>query len=1217
MSMTPASFRARIGVAIASATLGACHCGTASPSSYSVTLTANPSSLPADGVSVSTVTAVVLNSDSVPAAGVTLTFTSSRGSVDQISQPTSPTDATGSASGTVSSKTPGTSDISVSIDGAVPTGSTQIVFVALDAGTSTDAGPREDAGHTDAGKPDSGVEDSGAPDAGSVDSGSPDAGSVPDAGKAPDSGQPSDAGTVLLSKLAFTTAPQALTAGTCSAATTVQLQDSAGNPVNATSLTQVSLTSTSNGNTFYSDACVTVVTSVSIAQGANSATFYFRDTVAGGPTLTASSATLMPATQVETITAGPADILTYVSGNQQTGTVGAAMSAPFVVEVTDAFGNPVAGTTVTFAATGGGGSVVPANGVSGVNGRVSSAATLGTRAGADTFSAGSMGLMGSPVVFTATAAAGAAFQLAFASSPQTVVASTCSGAATVQVQDSFGNPVTVTAATTIDLSSTSKTMLFSTNSCATAASTATVGAGQSTATFYFSDPTAGMPTITAASTGLKSATQVETISAGTPVISPTLSTVTVTSACLTATTSAESGVVVAVKDTSGNAVSGATVTIASSNASVGFVESSTQTSSVAGTYYRTLAAPASLPVTLSTTISVTADNGGTAVMLSTTPTVAIGTPNATTGGGLGGCAPPDGHVRIRVVEAESPTTPIVGADVIVGASQGTPYTTSVAALISGSPPSGTNVGTTNVAGYLEFQDFGTVLNGPVTVTAVDAAGVRDYFTFYLAGADDLVVPLGLISPPATQSWDYTAGTGSNPNVPACTGTSAANFYGGLVSYQTDLDNIASFNLDSLLGPDVCQNLGVTSQIVPGNIWAPAQTVKDFGLCIATTNEVFWTLDQIPAGSTNFVMMFGDIPVATLTANPSSTQIIEAFTPTQIGFELNHDVTGNAAGFNVALNDAFQNNFTIDFSNVPAQADLIGLNVGDYSGGDGAGSLFVLGFGIQPYNTTGTSVSVVNSTLLGTNSPSKASRIPGMVATYLAPIGTRTVPANKQAASTTILMRRSADVVPPQGGVTRNTSNYGFLDTSGATVNGTNTTFSFTDAGDLGTAPHYSRSNLQITRTTYLPSITCNGTTATNTQQSSRVDWQVVKPYALNCTGTECFTLPTLPATFPRASSGTLKLSGFEQRVGSGTACTSTAGCDAAIGESCQTPPGLNASICVGTDGNGNYFTEKEAWGLGIERDGLNASFSIATLDLGTRTQDMTQLSSNTATFSGQ
>jgi hypothetical protein len=99
--------------------------------------------------------------------------------------------------------------------------------------------------------------------------------------------------------------------------------------------------------------------------------------------------------------AGPAAILELVSGDAQADTVGATLTQPLVVRVTDLFGNPVAGTAVAFG-TPDGGSLVPASTTSDSLGLSQSVWTVGPATGTQTATATSGGLGGSPVTFTAT-----------------------------------------------------------------------------------------------------------------------------------------------------------------------------------------------------------------------------------------------------------------------------------------------------------------------------------------------------------------------------------------------------------------------------------------------------------------------------------------------------------------------------------------------------------------------------------------------------------------------------------------------------------------------------------------------------------------------------------------------------------------------------------------------------------------------------------------------
>ncbi len=89
----------------------------------------------------------------------------------------------------------------------------------------------------------------------------------------------------------------------------------------------------------------------------------------------------------------------------QSGPANQLLPTPLVVRVTDAFGNKVAGTSVTWAVATGGGSLGGTTTTTDTAGRVRAQWTLGPTAGAQTVTATSTGLTGSPLTFSATASA--------------------------------------------------------------------------------------------------------------------------------------------------------------------------------------------------------------------------------------------------------------------------------------------------------------------------------------------------------------------------------------------------------------------------------------------------------------------------------------------------------------------------------------------------------------------------------------------------------------------------------------------------------------------------------------------------------------------------------------------------------------------------------------------------------------------------------------------
>ncbi len=124
----------------------------------------------------------------------------------------------------------------------------------------------------------------------------------------------------------------------------------------------------------------------------------------GNATATASvaGANGSPVSFTATANPGGAETLELAAGNNQTGDTDAALPTALQVRVEDQFGNPVPGVSVDWAVTAGGGSVTPQMSTTAVTGLAATTFTLGPAAGANTATATSAGLTGSPVTFAAT-----------------------------------------------------------------------------------------------------------------------------------------------------------------------------------------------------------------------------------------------------------------------------------------------------------------------------------------------------------------------------------------------------------------------------------------------------------------------------------------------------------------------------------------------------------------------------------------------------------------------------------------------------------------------------------------------------------------------------------------------------------------------------------------------------------------------------------------------
>ena len=94
--------------------------------------------------------------------------------------------------------------------------------------------------------------------------------------------------------------------------------------------------------------------------------------------------------------------LSIVLGDNQNGLTGEVLAFPFVVEVRDQYDNPLAGVTVAFAVSEGGGSLSATTATTGVHGRAESILTLGSNFGAHTVEVSVEGIS-QTVVFNAVA----------------------------------------------------------------------------------------------------------------------------------------------------------------------------------------------------------------------------------------------------------------------------------------------------------------------------------------------------------------------------------------------------------------------------------------------------------------------------------------------------------------------------------------------------------------------------------------------------------------------------------------------------------------------------------------------------------------------------------------------------------------------------------------------------------------------------------------------
>ena len=133
-----------------------------------------------------------------------------------------------------------------------------------------------------------------------------------------------------------------------------------------------------------------------------------------------------------------------LTGNGQTGTVGASLPTPIGVTILDQNGYSLGGVAVTFAVTAGGGSLGSASVFSTADGTATTTWTLGPTAGINNNSVtvAITGYIGQLAAFTAGATSSAATQLQVAAQPSGTAQSGIALAIqpSVRLEDAFGNP---------------------------------------------------------------------------------------------------------------------------------------------------------------------------------------------------------------------------------------------------------------------------------------------------------------------------------------------------------------------------------------------------------------------------------------------------------------------------------------------------------------------------------------------------------------------------------------------------------------------------------------------------------------------------------------------------------------------------------------------------------------------------------------------------------
>lgn len=377
--------------------------------------------------------------------------------------------------------------------------------------------------------------------------------------------------------------------------------------------------------------------------------------------------------------AASANGLAGVSGDGQAGVAGTTLPAPLVVQVTDAFGNPIAGVPITW--TPDGGSVSATSTTTDGEGLTSVTRTLGPTAGPQTTLASSEGLAGSPVTFNHTVTAGNASGVLIVSgnnqsaSPRTTLPEDL----VVQVVDVDSNPV-VAAAVTWVVTAGGGTL---------APTTGTTDATGRAATKWTLGASAGTNTAQAIVSGVGQAVFTATAAAGTASV---IRVVSGDSQTGQAGAPLASALVVQVLDASDNPVSGVPVTwtVESGGGSVSPASATTGADGQASTAW-TLG-----PGTGSQRVGASAPGAGT-VRFNATSTA--GAPSV-----LGLVTQPSGTAQVGVPFARQPEVQV--RDAVGNPVQAAGVTVTVAIATGAGDLVGTATQTTGPNGRATFTNLG-------------------------------------------------------------------------------------------------------------------------------------------------------------------------------------------------------------------------------------------------------------------------------------------------------------------------------------------------------------------------------------------------------------------------------------------------------------------------------------------------------------------------------
>ncbi len=754
-----------------------------SVSTTNSTLTVSPATIAAsNGSSVTTVTVTAKDAfgNPIPGAAVVLAAT---GTGNTLTQPGSTTNASGVATGTLSSTDQGAKDVSATIDGVAITQTATVTVNA--AGVSA-------------------------------------------------------------SQSTVSAAPPTITAsnGSSTSTITVTARDAFGNPIQGA---PVVLAATGSGNTLTQPSGTTNASGV--ATGTLSST---------GAGAKVASATIdgVAITQTATVTVNAASVSasqSTVSAAPATITASSGSSTSTItVTARDGFGNPIQGATVVLAATGAGNTLTQPSGPTNASGAATGTLSS-TGAGAKVASATIDGVaITQTATVTVNAASVSASQSTVSAAPATITASSGSSTSTITVtaRDAFGNPI---QGATVVFGATG------TGNTLTQPSGTTNASGVATGTLSSTNPGAKVVSATISSVAI---TQTATVTVNAAGVSASQSTVSAAPATIPASSgSSPSTITVTARDAFGNPIQGATVVLAATGSGNTLTQpgGTTNASGVAtGTLSSTNPGAKVVSATIdgvaiTQTATVTVNAGGVSASQSTV-SAAPATITASSGSSTS---------TITVTARDAFGNPIQGATVVLAATGAGNTLTQ---------PSGT----TNASGVATGTLSSTGAGAKVASATIDGVAITQT-------AAVTVDPAGLSAAQSTVSAAPTTITASNGSSASTITVTAKDAFGNPIQGATVV--LAATGT----GNTLTQPSGTTD--------ASGEATGTLSSTGAGTKVVSATINSVAITQT-----------ASVIVNPGSASVL-AFTGQPTNTSAGDTINGGSGGVVVTARDAFGNTAT--------------------------------------------------------------------------------------------------------------------------------------------------------------------------------------------------------------------------------------------------------------------------------------------------------------------